>query len=179
MVRLAYTDVLLGSVVHDLAVIRHLLGEPVTLEYADAWPAGVEGRPPPSLALLGRLERGARLSIRWHYLDRYPAYREQVAVHDEAGSLMLTFPSPYLLHAPTTLTVVARDDGSEVETRFCSTVEAFEREWLAFAELALDGTAAAAGVAEGRADIVACQQAAAALATRTGVSVGGEAASVA
>ncbi len=170
-----YTGVLLGSVVHDLAVIRYLLGEPIDFEYGDAWPDGV-GFAPPSVALLGRLGGGGRVSIRWHYLDRYPAYREEVCVHDERGTVALTFPSPYLLHAPTTLRVVEADGASERSTRFRSTVEAFACEWLAFAAFALEGTAPSAGVAEGRADIVACQQAAAAIAVQRGVAIGGEAA---
>ncbi|HZT16964.1 MAG TPA: Gfo/Idh/MocA family oxidoreductase [Gaiellaceae bacterium] len=171
----AYVDVLAGSIVHELAVIRYLLGEPLTVDDADAWPE-TPGAAPPSVALTGRLAGGARVSIRWHYLPSYPAYREQVSVHDEAGSVTLVFPSPYLLHAPTTLTVTDVAGGGEQTTRFRSTAEAFERQWLAFAELALEGAAPRAGVAEGRADIVVCQQAAAALAARRGVRPGGEAA---
>ncbi len=174
-IELAYTDVLAGSIVHELAVIRYLLGEPLTVEDADAWPEAT-GSAPPSVALSGRLAGGTRVSIRWHYLPRYPAYREQVSVHDEAGSVTLVFPSPYLLHAPTTLTVTDLAGGGEQTIRFRSTAESFERQWLAFAGLALDGAAPRAGVAEGRADIEVCQQAAAALAVRRGVRAGGEAA---
>jgi len=54
--------------------------------------------------------------------------------------------------------------------------QAFERQWLAFAELARGGAAPRAGIAEGRADVVACQAAAALLAARKGIIVGGEAA---
>lgn len=172
---LLYTEVLLGSIVHDLAVIRLLLGEPLELEYADTWPEQ-DGELPRSVALLGVLSGGARVSIRWHYLERYPAYREEVRIHDELGTVELTFPSPYLLHAPTTLAVVDGDSGAERVTELRSTVEAFEREWLAFAAFAVEGTAPLAGVAEGRADIVACQRAVAALAARRGVPLGGEAA---
>ncbi len=168
-----YAEVLLGSVVHDLAVIRYLLGGPLTFDFGDAWPDGGAE----SVALSGRLEGGARVSIRWHYLERYPAYREEVRVHDEQGTVSLAFPAPYLLHAPTVLTVV--DDGgagAEQVTELRSTVEAFERQWLAFAALATEGAPPRAGVAEGREDIVACQGAAAVLGERQGIAVGGEAA---
>ena len=167
-----YTEVLLGSVVHDLAVIRYLLGGPLEIDGADLWPEPE----PKSLALAGRLPGGTRVSIRWHYLARYPAYREEVRVHDDEGSVSLAFPSPYLLHAPTELTVVGGDGEAEASLHVRSTVEAFERQWLAFAALALDGERPRAGVAEGRADIVACQAAARALAARGGVAAGGEAA---
>jgi myo-inositol 2-dehydrogenase / D-chiro-inositol 1-dehydrogenase len=167
-----YGDVLLGSVVHDLAVVRSLVGGPLAFDHGDAWP----DEAPTSIALSGQLSGGTRVSIRWHYLERYPAYREEVRVHDDQGTVALTFPSPYLLHAPTVLTVVDGDEGAERVSETRSTVEAFERQWLAFAALALDGAAPRAGVAEGRADIVACQSAAAALAARQGISIGGEAA---
>lgn len=164
-----YANVVLGSVVHDLAVIRYLAGGPLELEHADAWET--------SVALAGRLADGTRVSIRWHYLDHYPAYREEVRVHDAGGTVALTFPAPYLLHAPTVLTVV--DDGGTgaeqiSETR--STVEAFERQWLAFAAFAGGGATPHAGIAEGRADIVTSQRAAALLAQRQGIEIGGEAA---
>jgi myo-inositol 2-dehydrogenase/D-chiro-inositol 1-dehydrogenase len=169
-----YTEVLLGSIVHDLAVIRYLLGDSVEVEWADAWP---DDEPATSVALAGRLVRGgARVSIRWHYLERYPAYREEVRVHDELGTVSLVFPSPYLLHAPTTLTVVDGDGGAERVTEVRSTVEAFDRQWLAFSAFVRNGAPPRAGVAEGRADIVSCQQAVAALAARRGVPIGGEAA---
>jgi len=164
-----YSDVVLGSIVHDLAVIRYLLGGPLELEYADAWET--------SVALAGTLDGGTRVSIRWHYLEGYPAYREEVRVHDEQGSVSVTFPAPYLLHAPTVLRVVEDGgSGSEEISETRSTVEAFERQWLAFAAFAREDAAPRAGIAEGRQDIVACQRAAALLATRHGVAVGGEAA---
>jgi predicted dehydrogenase len=167
-----YVDVLLGSVVHDLAVIRYLLGGPLEVEDADAWTGG-DG--PGSVSVLARLGP-ARVSIRWHALEHYPAYREEVRVHHDGGTVALAFPSPYLLHAPTELTVVDGEWAGERTTRFRSTVEAFEEQWLAFTALARDGAAPRAGAAEGHADILVCQRAAAALAARAGVAIGGEAA---
>jgi predicted dehydrogenase len=164
-----YSNVILGSIVHDLAVIRYLAGGPLEVEYADSWET--------SVALAGRLADGTRVSIRWHYLEGYPAYREEVRVHDEHGSLSLTFAAPYLLHAPTVLRVV--DDGgngSEHVSETRSTVEAFERQWLAFSAFVHEDATPRAGIAEGRLDIVASQRAAAVLAGRQGVVVGGEAA---
>jgi predicted dehydrogenase len=168
---LLYSDVLLGSVVHDLAVIRALAGGPLTVEHGDVWPEGAAAR---SLALLGRLGE-TRVSIRWHYLEEYPAYREEVRVHDARGTVSLTFPAPYLLHAPTVLTVVDGVDGAERISESRSTVEAFERQWLAFAGYAAGGAAPRAGIDEGRADAVVCQAAARLLAARAGVELGGEA----
>jgi predicted dehydrogenase len=163
-----YSGTLLGSVVHDLAVIRYLVGGPLTLEHADAWEH--------SVALDARLPGGALVSIRWHYLERYPAYREEVRVHDDDGTIALTFPAPYLLHAPTVLTVVDGDGDGERRSESRWTAEAFERQWVAFADFARGGAAPRAGIAEGREDIVACQAATALIAARKGTVIGGEAA---
>lgn len=168
-----YGDVLLGSIVHDLAVIRALAGGPLEIDDADAWPLDAPGG---SVSLLGRLPGGARVSIRWHYLEDYPAYREEVRVHDAAGTVELSFQAPYLLHAPTTLTVVSADAEAERVATTRSTVEAFEQQWLAFSSFVRGGGAPRAALAEGREDVRTCQAAAAALAVRLGVEIGGEAA---
>lgn len=168
-----YAEVLLGSIVHDLAVIRALAGGPLELDDADVWPVeAADG----SLSLVGRLPNGARVSIRWHYLSGYPAYREEVRVHDEEGSVELAFPAPYLLHAPTVLTVVDADAEAERVARTRSTAEAFERQWLAFEALVREGAPPRAALAEGREDLLVCQAAARILAARHDSEVGGEAA---
>jgi len=168
-----YGDVLLGSVIHDLAVIRMLAGGPLQVDDADVWPAE---RTDGSVLLLGRLPNGARVSIRWHYLEGYPAYREEVRVHDERGSVELAFPAPYLLHAPTVLTVTDADAEGERIARTRSTVEAFESQWLAFEALVREGAAPRAAIDEGREDVLVCQAAARVLAARADHQIGGEAA---
>jgi predicted dehydrogenase len=168
-----YAEVLLGSVVHDLAVIRALVGSGLEIDDADVWPTeAAEG----SVSLQGRLPDGARVSIRWHYLEAYPAYREEVRVHDARGTVELAFPAPYLLHAPTVLTVVDADQEAERVTSMRSTVEAFEQQWLAFESLVREGEAPRAGIEEGREDVLICQSAARVLAARHDVEIGGEAA---
>jgi myo-inositol 2-dehydrogenase / D-chiro-inositol 1-dehydrogenase len=167
-----YAEVFLGSVVHDLAVIRALVGGGLEIDDADVWPAeAADG----SVALQGRLPDGARVSIRWHYLEGYPAYREEVRVHDALGSVELAFPAPYLLHAPTVLTVIDADDEAERVTGTRSTVEAFERQWLAFESFVRGGAPPRAGIDEGREDVLVCQSAARVVAARHDVEIGGEA----
>jgi myo-inositol 2-dehydrogenase / D-chiro-inositol 1-dehydrogenase len=163
-----YSGAILGSIVHELAVIRYLVGGPLEVEFADAWEH--------SVAIDARLPGGGLVSIRWHYLERYPAYREEVRVHDENGTVALTFPAPYLLHAPTVLTVVDADGEGERRSESRWTSEAFERQWLAFADFVRGGAAPRAALAEGRADIAACQAATALIAARRGINLGGEAA---
>jgi predicted dehydrogenase len=168
-----YTDVLLGSVVHELALVRAFATDPVAIDHADAWS---DGAWPPSVSLEGRLAGGARLSIRWHYLPHYPAYREVLRLIYEDGSIELEFPAPYLLNAPTALTIVDSERGERRDTSFTSYREAFEEELLAFHALVTDGTRPAAGASEGRADVVTCQRIAGRLSEAIGAPIGGEAA---
>jgi len=172
LLRQLYAWNLLGTVVHDLALVRAIVGDPVRCDHVDVWP---DDSLPQSLSILCLLPGDVRLSIRVHYLDGYPAYREEFRVHDELGTIELVFPSPYLLHAPTDLTVVDGANGDTRTTRFRSTVEAFEEELLAFHRLVVHGEPTAAGLAEGRADIVTCQRIVRKLAELRGLPIGGEA----
>jgi predicted dehydrogenase len=63
-----------------------------------------------------------------------------------------------------------------VNTQSRSTVEAFERQWLAFYSLVRTGEPPRAGIDEGREDVLVCQSAARVLAARHDVEIGGEAA---
>lgn len=168
-----YSDIVLGSIVHDLALIRAFAGDPTGIDAVDVWPAD---RWPPSVAITGRLGDDARFAIRWHYLPEYPAYREEVRVVTERVTVELEFPSPYLLHAPTYLRVAELADRGRRDTSQRSVVEAFEEELLAFHALVSDGRPPRAGLVEGRADIVTSQRIVARLAAQLGLPIDGEAA---
>jgi myo-inositol 2-dehydrogenase / D-chiro-inositol 1-dehydrogenase len=169
--RRLYTEVLLGSLVHDLAVVRLLAGDLERVDHVDLWPRGSWS----SVAVHGVLAGGARLGLRWHYLDRYPAYREEVRLHHEQGSITLRFPSPYLLNAPTVLAVTDLDGDAVRDREDRSTVEAFEQELVAFHRLVTGRRPVAAGIVEGRADILTCQRILRRLAEGRGVELAGEA----
>ena len=130
------------------------------------------------MGIAGRFAAGARLTIGWHFLPRYPAYREEVRLHFERGSVELVFPAPYRLHLPTRLTVRRGGDETVDERRIESIVEPFEQQLLAFEALARTGTPPLAGVAEARADVVTCLRIAARLALAEGAPIGGEAAAI-
>jgi predicted dehydrogenase len=173
-----YGNILLGSFVHELSVIRAVApdaGEIVAIDAVDTWP---DDAFPGSVSLAGRLANGARVTIGWHYLEEYPAYREDVRFHHVGGSVELTFPSPYRLHQPTLLTVSRGRDESRQRVVVDSIEEAFERELLAFRDLVRDGTPAPTTIADGRADVVTCQRAIVRLAAQRGIEIGGEAAAL-
>jgi predicted dehydrogenase len=137
------------------------------------WP---DGAWPPSLELTGRLPDGGRVTIRWHYLPDYPAYREEVRLVYEDATIELAFASPYLLHRPTVLRVATLDGDGRRDEVWTSIEEAFETQILAFRDLIIEDRRPFAGLAEGRADIVTFQRAIAAMARQQGVPIGGEAA---
>jgi predicted dehydrogenase len=168
-----YSNILLGSVVHELALVRAFAGDPTAIDGVSTWP---DGTWPPSVELTGSLPADGRVSIRWHFLPEYAAYREEVRVVYERATIELAFPSPYLLHRPTILRITTSDDGGREDEVWTSPDEAFETELLAFHSLVVNGERPLAGLAEGRADIVTCQRAIAALAAQRGIAIGGEAA---
>ena len=170
-----YANILLGSLVHELSIIRAVAGDLVAVDRVDTWPTGAS---PGSIGLAGRLADGARVSIGWHFLEDYPAYREDVRFHHVGGSVELTFPAPYRLHEPTRLVVSTGRNETRRELVFESIEEAFEAELLSFRDLIRDGTPTRSGIADGRIDIVTCQRAIARLAAQRGLAIGGEAAEV-
>jgi predicted dehydrogenase len=173
-----YGGSFLSSMVHELSVIRAVApdaGQVVAIDRVDTWP---EGSFPGSVGLVGRLADGTRFTIGWHYLEDYPAYREDVRFHHVGGSVELTFPSPYRLHEPTLLTVSTGRDETRRRFVFDAIEEAFETELLAFRDLIRDGALPRTGIADGRADIVTCQMAIACLARQSGIAIGGEAAAL-
>ncbi|WP_210418410.1 Gfo/Idh/MocA family protein [Agromyces intestinalis] len=182
-----YRVPLVGSLAHDLSVMRSLGTIPAAVEYADVWRQSSAsqvrdisrdrrsmGEVPPQVAASGILENGGRFRLAWHYLPDFPAYRETVRVIHGAGVLELVFPSPYLLHAPTELTVSTLDDGAERRVIRRSVTEAFETQLEAFAAMVRDGAEPRSGLAGGRADIVDCQRIIAAWTGPRGIPVGGE-----
>ncbi|PSK97789.1 putative dehydrogenase [Murinocardiopsis flavida] len=114
--RSLYSDVLHGSVVHELSVLRALFDEARPhFDHAQVGAGTVTpGAPlsePPQLQALGRLGT-AQLALSWNWLPDHPDYGEEIAVFGSAGSVRLDYPGPYLLDHRATLTV-ERADGAE------------------------------------------------------------------
>ncbi|ETK37950.1 Gfo/Idh/MocA family protein [Microbispora sp. ATCC PTA-5024] len=169
--RRLYADVLLGSVCHDMSLMRLLVGAPDTVDHVAVWPADVF---PPSVEVSGTLPQGGRYGLRWHYLPGYPAYRETVTLHHDHGSLELVFPSPYLMNAPTELTVRCRVGTTERTTVYRDVAEAFERQLVAFHRFVTAGEPPLTGLAGGLSDIVTAQRMVRRYAQWAGIPVSGE-----
>jgi predicted dehydrogenase len=167
-----YSQIVLGSIVHELALIRAFSADPTGVDAVDVWPAETW---PPSVAIAGRLTDDGRFNVRWHFLPDYPVYREEVRVVYDTATVELEFPSPYLMHAPTRLRITELDVDDRRDSMYLSVVESFEQELLAFHGLVTAGKAPAAGLREGRADIVTAQRVIARYAAQLGRPAEGEA----
>ncbi|WP_162641418.1 Gfo/Idh/MocA family protein [Streptosporangium sp. 'caverna'] len=183
----AYRGALVSSLAHDLSILRSFDSPPATVDFADIWRQSSRhtrrevgrdrksfGEHPPSISATGTLAAGGRFSLSWHYLPDFPAYRETVRVVHGRGTVELTFPSPYLLHAPTELVTTTLDGDAEHRVLRRSITEAFETQLEAFHAMVRDGLEPRSGLHAGRADILDCQRIVASFAGRTGTPVGGE-----
>lgn len=174
-----YANVILGSLIHDIAVVRHLFGGIREVETATLW--ATEDRPG-SLEISGTISDVARIHVHWHYLDDYPRYHETVTIHHTTGSLALEFTVPYLLNAPTELRIVSRDtsgdgNGESVEV-IRDVTEAFECELVAFHAMVTSQIKPPTGSAEGRRDVLTGQAITRELARQQGVAISGEVAAL-
>jgi len=175
-----YRDVLNGSVIHELSVLRGLgLGLPRAFAAAKLWPWPVAGEPPCLLAD-GELPGGARLVLNWNWLPDHPEYGEEITVLARDGRLHLDMAAPYLVDVRSTLRVEkAAKDGSGLRSD-CAVRAGYDTGFVcqleAFAASVADGAPVLSDAAGAAEDVRALQALLAALAAAQGVEVGGEAA---
>ena len=162
--RRLYTDVILGSIIHDIALTR-ALGLPLE----DVTAAARTGGALPGSVVAQGTTRARRdgadgeaipWHLGWHFIAHYPEYRERVVVHHDEGSIELEFATPYLLNTPTVLRVrsAGPDLGSVVARTAWPQEEAFERELYELVALARGRRAAGSGPVAARADLVTAQR---------------------
>ncbi|WP_239117285.1 Gfo/Idh/MocA family protein [Planotetraspora phitsanulokensis] len=171
--RRLYARVVLGSVCHELSLMRMFTVPPDTVDHVAVWPVDVF---PPSIEVSGTLRGGGsgRYGIRWHHLPSYPAYHETVRVHHDHGSLELHFPSPYLLNAPTVLSCLSRVGTTERRTVYRDVAEAFERQLVAFHRFVTQEERPLTGLEGALEDIVIAQRIIRRYAEWAGIPVSGE-----
>lgn len=179
-VRLLYSDVLLGSVIHEMALLRALgFGLPDEWDFVSVDPALGDARAvePPRIMAIGRLAGGAQLQLSWNWVPDFPEYDEEIKVIGSAGRVTLSMPGPYLAHHRAQLTVESMADGSRHRDSISSGfTTAFVRELQAFAA-SIRSDSPVQCDAQGALEDVTCLQRLAAKAGRqAGLHVGGEAA---
>jgi predicted dehydrogenase len=141
------TFVLLTSLIHDINLVRGLIGEPEEVLSAHVWRGGM------AQSSLTRFAGDLRVSMTWMSVPGLAHYEERVRCVANDRRVTLVFPSPYLRHAPTMLEVERMEGGSlVVERHTVSYEEAFRDELHHFRDAALSDGAATPGVDEAVAD---------------------------
>jgi predicted dehydrogenase len=166
-----YTEVLLGSLVHDINALRGLVGEPEAVEFAKIWP---DGERLPIVTIVLRHGAGCRTVFTWASLPDLHDYFEEIALMSARGRIRIQFPSPYLRHFPTPV-VVERMEGRAAFKKHvtASYAESFREELIHFHACVAGAQEPLTDGRDARADIEILQQVVAAW---DPVGLGGEAA---
>jgi myo-inositol 2-dehydrogenase/D-chiro-inositol 1-dehydrogenase len=164
-----YGDIILGSIIHELSVLRALDIHISEINYVDRWPS-----PSESFVIHARTEDGVRVTIRWFYLDKYPLYQEEVRWISESEGHHIIFPSPYILRLPTKLISTRRIGLAHDVSTFESYEPAFEIELAAFHALAISGVQMSDPIAAGYEDLVIAQMIAKKICDVEGIPAGGD-----
>jgi predicted dehydrogenase len=139
--------VLLTSLIHDINLVRGLVGEPQEVLSAHVWRGGM------AQSSLTRFAGDLRVSMTWISVPGLAHYEERVRCVANDRRVTLVFPSPYLRHAPTALEVEHMDGAAlVVEQHTVSYEEAFRDELYHFRDAVLSGVPADPGVDEAVAD---------------------------
>jgi predicted dehydrogenase len=172
-----YRDVLLGSVVHELSLLRGVGIElPERFDSAVAWPWPVAVPSVLATATIG----SARLVLSWLWLPQYPAYREQLRVLAGNGGLTLDVAPPYVVDASSTLRIAHSDGELHGETTLVAGPESgFVHQLEAFADVITGRDALVSDAAGAAADTRAMQALVRTIAAGQGIELGGEAGALA
>ncbi len=154
--RSIYTDVVLGSIVHDVNALRGLVGEPEAVTFTDMWPAGEKL---PCITTVLRHSGALRTVCTWAWLPDLRHYFEEIALMSAGGRMRIQFPSPYLRHFPTPVVVEQMENGAAVEKVVtASYAEAFKEELIHFHECVTQGRKPLTDARDARRDIEVLQQ---------------------
>lgn len=126
VVRAAYRESLLDSMIHELNALRGLLGEPDRLEFASIRKEGV--------SVVMRFGDTECVAL-WVDLPGLPRYEQEWSFYAPSGRASLKFPSPFLRNAPTMLELEEAGvgpTGSRHVEELVSYDEAFRLELLEF-----------------------------------------------
>lgn len=166
-----YTDIVLGSVIHEFSVLRALDIHISEIDFVDRWPTGDQSE---SIIIHARTVDGVRVTIRWFYLDQYPAYQEEIRWVNEEEGHHLIFPSPYILRVPTQLISTRRRGIDHEVTRYNSYSASFENELVAFHNLLQTGRQSYDPIADGFEDLLIAQMIAKKIAEREATPISGD-----
>lgn len=127
---------LITSSIHDVTVLRGIMGQPEGVLSANLWAGGTSFTA--TLAYPGDV----RANYTWTLIPYVKHYEETFSFYASDGRVMIRFPSPYLRNAPTFVDL-ERMEGEELQvTRLTvSYEEAFKRELIELADCVRTGRA--------------------------------------
>jgi predicted dehydrogenase len=166
-----YTDIIMGSVIHEFSVLRELDIHITAIDFVDRWPSPGQSD---SIIIHARTQDGVRVTIRWFYLDKYPAYQEEIRWVNEEEGHHIIFSSPYILRVPTLYIATKRIGLDRQESTRHSYVASFETELEAFHQLTLTTKQKHDPIEIAREDLAISQMIARKIAEQEGVALGGE-----
>jgi len=146
-----YEVVLIDSLVHELNLLRGVLGEPDELKFASIREASVN-------VLLDF--NGVECALTWIDLPGIARYEMEVRFYDPNERLRLAFPSPFLRSVPTVLDSEKGEVGTphaSVAREIFSYEEPFKLELVAFHRAVTEGAEAPTSGIDGLHDIALCQ----------------------
>ena len=165
-----YMDIILGSVIHELSVLRSLDIHITDIDFVDRWPTDSKAE---SFIIHARTSDGVRVTIRWFYLDSYPMYQEEIRWVNENEGHHIIFSSPYILRVPTKYIHTTRHGLDHKETIFESYQPNFEIELVAFHRLVKAGAQQTDPIKAGNEDLEICLKIAKAICERENITLGG------
>ena len=170
-----YNNVLLGSVVHELSLLRALgFTPPAAYRYADT--RALTPDEPPCILAVAELGSDTELQLAWNWAPDYPEYTEEVAVFGSSGRAYLDMPGPYLPAARARLRVERAHGDERAATVYHADYRTgFVHELEAFADSVTAGAPVLSDAAGAGLDTRSLQALTAAVAARAGVTLGGEA----
>lgn len=161
--RRVYRWVLLDSLVHELNVLRGLLGEPDCLDVSHIWHDGL-------VVIL--TFQGVRCVVQWVDLPGIARYQQEFAFYAPDCRIAIQLPSPFLRSMPTELILEGGVPGTADSWRTSEVVsydEAFKRELVDLHECIVHGREPRTPGIDGLRDVALCRSIIAA--ARTGQPV--------
>ena len=145
-----YMDIMMGSIIHELSVLRALDVHITEIDFVDRWPRNERSE---SFIISARTEDGVRVTIRWFYLENYPKYQEEIRWVNETEGHHIIFYSPYIMRVPTEYIHTTRQGLDHKESTFKSYQPNFEIELAAFHTLVETGKQQQDPIAAGYEDL--------------------------
>jgi predicted dehydrogenase len=126
--------ILFDSLIHDIDAVRGVLGDPESVVSAHVWRDGF------AQTSITRFSGDVRASLSWVSVPGLKHYEETLRFVGTDSRVTLVFPSPYIRHAPTPLTIERMDgEALVVEQYTVSYEEAFRAELHHFRDAVQSG----------------------------------------